>query len=257
MTIFNETSWTPELMFNFIDFFFGFKPHSYQKRLLKACLETKRIAAKFPRQSGKSTTIAIYVLFKAITSKVSIIIVAPTQTQSSELYNKVRDFAIHNNTIEKLITKSTETELKFVNGSRIISLPCGPDGKTIRGFTSDILVIEEAGHMKDQIVGTVLIPMIASKPNGQIIKIGTPWTRNHFYRSCFEDKNYIVISIDWQEVLEQGQYTQEFIEEQKSQLLDIEFQTEYGAMFIDDGNSFFPSSILEGIKLNYGMFVII
>jgi len=248
-----DIKWTPELMFGFMDFYFGFKPYSYQKRFLKACLEKKRIAASWCRQSGKSTAVANYALFKAVTSKVSIIIVAPTQSQSGELYEKIRTIAASNPFINKLIVKDTQTEMKFENGSRIISLPCGPEGRTIRGYTADIAIIEEAGHMKDNIVNQVIIPMIAAT-NGQIIKIGTPWLRNHFWKSIVKDPHYTVINVHWREAVAEGQYKQEFIDEQKEQLLDIEFRTEYCNEFIDDTMAFFPISLLEQCKANYQLY---
>lgn len=252
-----EIEWTPELMFGFMDFFLDFKPYSYQRRFLEKCLYYNRVAAKFPRQSGKSHSVAAYSVFKAINTKCTIIIVAPTQTQSGELYGKVRSMATSNAAISKLINKSTETEMTFKNGSRIISLPSGPDGKTIRGFTADIIIIEEAGFMKDLIVNTVITPMIASKgQKGQVIKIGTPWTRNHFYRSIYEDKTYkdSVVSIDWKEVLSEGQYNEDFINEQRIQLTDLEFRTEYGSEFLDDSMAFFPLAILNNCKENYPLF---
>lgn len=244
--------WDIDLLCGFFNFYFKFNPHSYQKRFLKKCLNSTRVVGKWPRQSGKSTTVAAYALFKALTSKINIIIVAPTQSQSGELYIKIRDLASSNPLLFKQVIKDTVTELKFANGSRIISLPSGPDGQTIKGYTADIAIIEEAGIMKDLIVNTVIIPMIASKGvNGQVIKIGTPWLRNHFYRSCYEDKGYEVISINWKEVVEQGQYDMNFINEQKMQLTDTEFRTEYESEFIDEISSYFPLSLLDKCKLNY------
>lgn len=251
----NPIDWNIDLLCGFFDFYFNFSPHSYQKRFLEKCLTSNRIAGKWPRQSGKSTTVSAYTLFRALTDKVNIIIVAPTQTQSGELYEKIRALAVSNPLINKQIVKDTVTELKFANGSRIISLPSGHDGKTIRGYTADIAIIEEAGQMSDQIVNTVIIPMIASKGvNGQVIKIGTPWLRNHFYRSCYEDKGYKVIAINWEEVVEQGQYDMDFINEQKMQLTDTEFRTEYQSEFIDEISSYFPLSLLEKCKLNYELY---
>ena len=247
--------WNLDLLCGFLDFYFDFNPYNYQKRFLKSCLINNRVSAKWPRQSGKSTTVSAYALFKALTSVVSIIIVAPTQTQSGELYSKIRNLAAKNSLVNSMIVKSTESEMRLQNGSRIVSLPSGHDGKTIRGYTADIAIIEEAGQMKDQIVNTVIIPMIASKGNeGQVIKIGTPWLRNHFYRSIYEDKNYDVISINWKEVVEEGQYDMDFIEEQRTQLTDVEFRTEYESEFIDEISSFFPMSLLERCKTNYQLY---
>jgi len=254
MELNEQIEWNADLLCNFSEFFFGFKPYEYQKRFLNACLTSNRVAGKFPRQSGKSRIVAIYSLFKAITKPTSIVIVAPTQSQSSELYKKIRDMAIENAVISPQLKKCTATEMVLDNGSRILSLPCGPEGKTIRGYTADIAIIEEAGFMDDEIVNSVVIPMIASKKkDGQVIKIGTPWTRNHFFRSCFVDKNYNVISISYPEVVSAGQYTQEFIDEQRTQMLDIEFKTEYEAEFIDDMYAFFPLAVLENCKLNYSL----
>ena len=118
----------------------------------------------------------------------------------------------------------------------------------------DHLVIEEAGIMVDLIVNTVLIPMLASKlDEGQIIKIGTPLVRNHFYRSCFEDSNYEVVNVVWKDCVKVGQYSQKFIDDQKVELTTIEFKTEYEAEFIDSGMMFFPSHILDNCKYTYTM----
>ena len=250
-----QREWNVDMVDKFAQFFFDFKLHPYQKRFIAACLKYNRIAGKWPRQSGKSTTVGVYTLFKALTDDVSIIIVAPTQSQSGELFKKIRDMAVSNPAINSQIVKSTQTELVFATHSRILSLPSGNEGTTIRGYKADIAIIEEAGFMKDQIVNTVIIPMIASKKEkGKVIKIGTPWTRNNFYRSCYEDEEYTVISINWEEVVKEGQYDMKFINEQKSQLLDIEFETEYGAEFIDDAYAFFPISILENCKETYPLF---
>ena len=148
--------------------------------------------------------------------------------------------------IKEQIVKSTETEMRFGNNSRIISLPCGPDGKTIRGYTGDIVVIEEAGIMKDHIVNTVIVPMLASKGDrGQLIKIGTPLTRGHFYDSCFNDPKYTVIKVTWQDCVKEGHYSLDFIEDQKRNLLETEFQTEYCAEFISDSDIFFPNNLIN------------
>lgn len=246
-----------ELLLEFLDFFFSFKPHPYQLTFLKSCLRHNRIAGKWCRQAGKSMIVSVYLLLVSLFKPVTSIVVAPTQSQSTELYNKVRDLANHKPNIRVLIKKSTETEMRIAD-ARIISLPSGPYGSTIRGFTADIVVLEEAGILKDVIVNTVIIPMLASKGDaGQIIKIGTPLIRNHFFRSCFEDDNYIVINVTWHDCVKCGQYTQKFVDEQKAGLLDIEFRTEYEAEFIADAGHFFSPILLDSCKLEYEVFLYI
>jgi len=157
-----KIEWNIDLVKGFFNFYFNFNPYNYQLRFIEACLQYNRVAAKWPRQSGKSTTVAPYVLFRALTDKITIIIVAPSQSQSGELYEKIRTLAVSNPMLNTLIKKDTATEM-IIGESRILSLPSGPEGRTIRGYTADIIIVEAAGQMKDQIVNTVITPMIASK----------------------------------------------------------------------------------------------
>ena len=57
--------WDLDMALSFMQFFFEYNPYSYQRRFIEACLNSKRIAAKFPRQSGKSFMVANYCLFKS------------------------------------------------------------------------------------------------------------------------------------------------------------------------------------------------
>lgn len=258
MLTIEEIRQDPKLLKDFMGFFMHFNPYDYQERFLLSCFAKTRIAAKWPRQSGKSQTISVYIVIRVMLESLAILITSPTQTQSDELYFKVRTFIEGNEIFKSQLTKITETEMRFKNGARIKSLPSGTDGKSIRGHTADIVIIEEAGIMKDSIVNTVIVPMLASKKDkGQIIKIGTPLTKNHFYRSCFVDPNYTVISISWPEVVAAGQYSIDFINEQKENLLDIEFASEYEAMFISDDYAFFTAQLIEDNSYQYETLVIL
>lgn len=231
---------------DFAEFWFEFTPYFYQKKFLNYCLTKNRVAAKWCRQAGKSQSVAVYSLYRVLSERCQILITAPTQSQSKELYEKIRQMSGDNPIILDYITKSTETEMKFKNGSRILSLPCGPEGKSIRGYTADIVIIEEAGIMKDSIVNTVIIPMIASKKEqGQIIKIGTPLMKNHFYTSIFEDSNYVVSNVTWRDCIKANSYSKQFVDEQRTNLLEIQFRTEYEAEFIAGLSSFFDPDVLE------------
>lgn len=246
------------LMFDFMEFFFKFKPRKYQESFLNACLTQNRVAGKWCRQSGKTTSVGAYCAFRCSIAPTSIMITAPTQTQSTELYLKVRQFIESTPVISDQLVKSTETELKFKNGSRIKALPTGPEGKSIRGFTADIVIVEEAGIMKDEIINSVITPMLASKGiQGQLIKIGTPLAKNHFYRSCYIDPNYAVINVRWEDCVAEGQYDMKFVEEQKEQLTDIEFRTEYEAEFIEELSMFFPSKLVDTCMIEYPLIRII
>lgn len=192
-------------------------------------------------------SIALYCLFMALSiPDTKILIVAPTQRQSGELFLRTRKWLLKKNVFLRYITRQTQTVVEFENSSRITSLPCGHDGSTIRGQTANILIMEEAGYIKDSIVNEVLTPMIAAT-DGQIIKIGTGRSKNHFWESCYgrEAKNYWLSFIDYKRALAEKQFRLEFINEQLENLTSLEFDTEYGAKFIEDSDAYFKQDLLQ------------
>ena len=204
------------------------------------------------RQVGKSLTIAIFSILEALRTPGSkIIIVGPTDRQAGELFTKITNIA-QNSFAKDEIQEVTMRQMIFLNGSRINSYPVGDDGKNIRGFTADILILEEAAWLKDDIVSQVLLPFIAST-NGKLIKISTPFSLNHFYKSFQADPKFKSHHVTWEEAVECGQLTKEFIEEQKNNMTRSEFDTEYCAAFIPDEDAYFPYILIDKCIGEYEM----
>ena len=238
---------------DFVECFFDFYPYEYQIAFLRECCINKRVVGVWCRQSGKSTSVAAYSLYKCLTTpNCSIIIIAPGQRQSSELYGRMRKM-LSNSIFNKLIINSTQTETNFPNGSRIKALPCGPDGMNIKGFTGDIVILEEAEGIKDSIVNEVVTPMIAAT-DGQMIKIGTGKGKNHFWESAYgRGTNYKLFCYDYTFPVKSGQITQEFIDEQRKNLTQMEFETEYEAKFIEDADCYFKYDLIQSCIEEYNI----
>ena len=96
---FEELQKDKQLQTDFIDFFFGYNLYQYQQNFMFNCFNYNRIAAKFPRQSGKSQCVAIYVTFISIIQKKDVIIVSPTQNQSNEIFLKIKTLMNNNQLI--------------------------------------------------------------------------------------------------------------------------------------------------------------
>lgn len=239
---------------DFVECFFDFWPYDYQKEFLTKCVKEKRVAALWSRQSGKSQCIAMFCLFMCLTEKNhSIMVIAPTQRQSSELYVKIRAAMNTCSFFKDFIKVETQTEMRFINNSRILSLPSGPEGASIRGFTANTVILEECGIMKDKVVNEVVMPMIAAT-DGQVIKIGTPKGKNNFWQSCYgKETKYTLSHIPYQIPLKIGQYKKEFIDEQRNNLTELEFRTEYEAQFIEDSDAYFKQELIEACIDDYDL----
>ncbi|MEM2889643.1 MAG: hypothetical protein QXR42_09290 [Candidatus Bathyarchaeia archaeon] len=102
----------------------GFKPLSYQQRLLED--RSKRIVVRMCRQSGKTTTIAVRAIWFAAThSRTLTLIVSPSLRQSMIMMDRVQGFlmSVPEKTRRKFIQKMQRTVIWFRNGSQIVALP--------------------------------------------------------------------------------------------------------------------------------------
>ena len=216
-----------------------FYPFDYQQGLLHD--PSKRICACMGRQTGKSTTIAAKAIHFAVTRKrKTILIVSATLRQSMLMFDKVVRF-LDSSELVKAVRHRTRTKVIFTNYSSITALPCGNDGGTLRGFTADVIILDEASFMPDFVITNVVMPMIATT-EGYCWMLSTPWDKNHTFYKVFNDprwsKYHLPSSVN--PLIDQA-----FLEEQRELVGEERFAMEYLAQFIDDSNSYFPISLIR------------
>ena len=221
----------------FVEHYIGVEPFEYQKEFMNH--PSARKAFVSGRQVGKSRSVAWYALWKAVTYPGSeILITAKAQRQSMELFNQVkkemRVSEISND--DWGVEKDTRTEIHFGNGSRIVCLPVGRDGSNIRGYGTDLVIVDEAAFVKDEIFQEVLAPMLAVGDNNEFILLSTPFGKKGFLYNKFNDD-------DWynKQVPSSANplVDDEFIQEQKQQLTRTQFKQEILGEFVESSDSFF------------------
>jgi hypothetical protein len=197
-----------------------------------------RLALLCPRQSGKSTTVAILALHTAVYHAGSIVlVVSPTQAQSDLLFGKIaqrwRD--VPGKPLARVLRRSIE----FANGSRILSLPGCED--TIRGHTAHLIVIDEAARVDDDLYQEALLPMTGAT-HGRIVALSTPYgRRGFFFHACTDDPRWERIRVS---PYDSKLLNRENLEELRS-LDERAFRQEYLCEFISDESQFFPSELIE------------
>lgn len=163
------------------------------------------------------------------------------------MFDRILDFIELNPLIKKQVTRKTRTLIHFKNGSRIIALPCGPEGRTLRGHTCDMIILDEANFVPDQVLASVIIPMIATT-DGYLIMLSTPWTRDSYFYRAFTNPAYS--SYHFPSSVN-PQIKPEFLEEQRAMMSDLEFRREYQAEFLDETNCFFPIPLIRSCCEDY------
>lgn len=144
---------------------------------------SKRTALNIHRQGGKSTMSSLICLHTALFRPGSLsLIIAPALRQSQENFRKIRAFIDQLSGVPKF-DESTKLSLQFETGSRILCLPGGNDGKTIRGFSRpDVIIEDEAAQCSDELHYAIM-PMMATYPDCRYVMASTPFgQRGHYYK---------------------------------------------------------------------------
>jgi phage FluMu gp28-like protein len=105
--------------------------------------------------------------------------VAPTYSQAIDIgLRTIRNLGA--GLVKKTSEAGTNPHIEFDNGSRVeFKSADRPD--TLRGYSLDLLIVDEAGYVKDKVWSDVLRPTLVDR-NGHAIIIGTPKGKNWFYK---------------------------------------------------------------------------
>ena len=157
----------------------AFEPDPWQAKLLQS--RSRQVILNMGRQVGKSTCVAALALHTALYRPGGLILViAPSQRQSRELFIKVHGF-LQRLEPPEILEEETKLSLMLGNGSRVVVLP-GDNPRTVRGYSAPELILEdEAAFVSDETFDA-LLPMLAATSTGRIVLMSTPYIASgHFY----------------------------------------------------------------------------
>src|SRR5215470_2562858 len=163
----------------------GFTPDPWQEQFLRSNDPLNLILCG--RQIGKSLAVSILALHTALTKPDNtVIVVAPIEPQANELLRKVIT------TFNKIgrpvgVLREAVTTLELANRSRVIALP-GKE-RSVHSYTADLLVIDEAARVPDEVYHGASPQLSASK--GRLIALSTAFSKSGwFYKEWSEGTGY-------------------------------------------------------------------
>ena len=231
----------------FAEKFFNWKAHDAQKQILRSEAQFLTVAAG--RRFGKSEAMAVLSLYNAIKKPEHIqFIIAPTYDQSLVIFETILKFLGKSpfNTLIKKTRYSPYPQLFFKHGSEIHARS-SDKYNNLRGRKAHMVILDEAAFVKDAAVYEVIEPMLADY-NGRMIKISTPWGRNHFYESYMKGIEGVRGYESFRFPSWANPYiSHEFLEMKKLEYGEnsIRWKTEFEAEFIDDSSLVFPWKLIE------------
>ena len=238
----------------------------YQKVIFKEAWDSKNIYLCQSRGSGKSFMMAIFAcLWGILYPKEAMLMLGPSFRQSLMLYDKIMSevytksysfkYEVKENkrgTMDAMYTLKNNTTIKF--------LPVG-DGNKIRGERATFLMLDEHAQHDPVMIDRVIMPMLISDLNYDpdnpsedgyqakvVLSTSAYFQFNHSYKTfqahlhrMINDKDYYCAVVPYQIPLRAKLYNQKFVEKQKKDMSNDDFEMEMGCKWISGNESAFIS----------------
>ena len=157
----------------------NFHPDPTQESMLRA--NPHRVILNCGRQWGKSIVCAALAVHRSWTvPNTLVLIVGPARRQGREFVEKCQSM-LRNMGVRPVAAPGHENSIALKNGSRIIGIPARE--ATIRGFSANLLFIDEAAFVPDPIYH-VLNPMLGAT-NGDLWLLSTPNGKQGFFHETW------------------------------------------------------------------------
>lgn len=228
----------------------------WQKDIIKA---KGNILLCTGRQVGKTTTFAIKAAKRMLeVPETRIICVSLTEDQAQLMIVMVLSYleTHHKREIAKGKSKPTKNIVTTRNKSRIIARPVGNTGDAVRGFTGDVLIVDEASRMPE-LMWTAAKPTLLTT-GGELWFCSTPAGKQGYFYECFinKHKRFQVWHKSSEAVIRERPITESWseekraeairiLEEEKKDMSELQYGQEYLGLFLEELQQFFPDQLIE------------
>jgi len=163
----------------------GMELHWYQKRVINDPYPHKAMC--WSRQIGKSTMVAVYVVWYIFThEKKNILILSQDRDASRRFYNMVITFILDSPILANSIKgEALQSRTMFKNGTMMQNKAPGREGKSVRGDAVDLLIIDEADFIAEEVF--VAAEQTTAAKHGSVFLISTPNKKGSTFHQYFSD----------------------------------------------------------------------
>lgn len=181
------------------------KMYDYQKDIVEAITNNRRVTVNTSRQAGKTTTaVAVILHYVLFNDHKTVALLANKGDAAREILDRIKiAYEALPKWMQQGVIEWNKGSVEFENGCKIIA--GATSSSAIRGKSISFLYIDETAFVEnwDEFFASVF-PTISSGQTTKILFTSTPNGLNHFYKTCEgakEGRNgYIFIEVPWQKV---------------------------------------------------------
>lgn len=223
----------------------------FQREIIQAIHNNRKVIVKAARQSGKTTTFAGYLCHYIIFNDAKICaILANKEETAIEILGRVKlAYELLPKWMQQGIVPGgwNKGDIALENGSKIYAR--ATSSAAIRGYSINMLILDEFAFVPPNVAEeffTAVYPTISSGVTTKIIIVSTPNGMNHFYKIWAEAEKKLngfkTINVHWSDVPGRDQA---WADDQKATLGPHKFRQEMEVVFI--GSSM---TLIDGAKLS-------
>ena len=229
----------------------NFELWKFQEEMIRTFEENRFSIAKMPRQVGKTTTVAAYLLHKILFNEnYRIAILANKDRGAREILSRIQLMFEHlPKWLQQGVLEWNKGNIELENGSKILS--SATSSSATRGGSFNLLYLDEfafvPNNIQDEFFASVY-PTITSGQNTKVIITSTPNGMNMFYKIWTDSVNnkntYSRVSVHWSMIPGRDEKWQKQTIENTSQR---QFNQEYNCEFLGSSNTLIDASKLGTI----------
>lgn len=178
--------------------------YDFQRRMITAYDEKRFVINLLPRQMGKSTAVAAYLMHYVLFNEHKTVgILANKAPTAREILNRIkRMFENLPLWMQPGVKTWNKGDIELGNGSVIMAASTSSD--SIRGFSMDVIFLDEFAHVDGQVeFWESTYPVISSGDDSKVIITSTPKGMDLFHKIFSEAENglndFYPIKVHWSE----------------------------------------------------------
>jgi hypothetical protein len=189
-----------------------------------------------PRQAGKSRALSVTALWWAYSRPGQrVLVISAGEDASRRLLASAAAVAIRSPLLAGSVTDENAGLLVLSNGSEVRSVPASE--RAIRGWTVDLLLVDEAAQVDDELLLGAAFPTTAARPDARIVLAGSPGAAEgafYAFAEQGETGSEHVETFRWS-LRDATWITAEVVAAAREQLAPAQFEREFEGRFADVG----------------------
>lgn len=184
-----------------------FDLYDFQERFVQTIHANRFVISKFPRQSGKSTTVISYILHTVLFNpNQNVAILANKLATARELLHRLKlAYEYLPKWIQQGVISWNKGSIELENGSKILA--SATSSSAVRGNSFNLILLDEFAYVPFNIADeffSSVYPTISSGKNTKVIIVSTPKGMNMYYKLWTDAVNkrneYVPVEVFWDEV---------------------------------------------------------